>query len=69
MGLATPSDTPNRKKAPMPRVGIARGTPEELVEVVVDGPGVARAIGRLHRNQQLREEALQDPREDPTRIP
>ena len=52
----------------MPPVGRARGAPEVLVEVIVDAPRVAHLVERLRRDEQLREEALQEPRQDRARI-
>ena len=43
--------------------GFALRAPEELVEVVVDGPCAVHAVGRLDRHEQLRKEPLQDPQE------
>src|SRR5262245_38233913 len=47
---------------------IARRAPDELVEVVVDGPGVVHGVDRLRRHEQLREEAREDSFQERSRV-
>ena len=50
-----------------PPVGRASGL-QVLVEVIVDAPRVTHLVERLGRDEQPREEALQEPRQDRARI-
>ena len=53
-----------REEQPDPALRVTPRLPEELIEAVVHGPGAILLVRGLDRDEQLREESLQDPRED-----